>query len=100
MHLPIQVVGVTYNPNLHCFWDIKGQNRGSKWVKTCPSPDKSQYKCYFWAKGHMRTLEDGKVTWFDISPKLTLFFCGYRVKPGGQNGSKRAKTCPFPDKSQ
>ena len=27
---------------------------GSKWNKTCPYPDKSYNKCYFWGKMHMR----------------------------------------------
>ena len=31
-----------------------GLKWGSKWVKTCQSPYKSQYKCYFWGKCHMR----------------------------------------------
>jgi len=42
---------------------ILGQNRGSKWVKTCPSPNKTLYKCYFEGIGHMRGGED------DIFPK-------------------------------
>ena len=35
-------------------WGSRGSNRGSKRVKTCPSPYKSQYKCYFQGTARMR----------------------------------------------
>ena len=46
-----------YHPNLLCFRGIRGQKRGSKWVKTCPSPYKTRYKCYLLAICHIRGKE-------------------------------------------
>ena len=90
-------VGTSFDisPKFTLFGDVRGPNRGSKWVKTCPSPDKSHYKCYFWGIGHTRGWEDMKGISFDIYPKFTLF--GERT--GAKSGFKMVKTCPSPDKS-
>ena len=60
------------------FWPLK-------WVKMCPSPCKSRYKCYLRGKCHMSDGKNVKMTPFDISPKFTLFW-----------GSKWVKKCPSP----
>ena len=68
------------------FWVNLGVKTGSKWVKTCPSPYKTRYKCHLQGISHVRGGEDVKVTRFDISPKFTLFWGHKGAKLGGQNG--------------
>ena len=50
----MKVIPFDISPKFTTFGGILGQNRGSKWVKTCPSPGKTRYRCYFWGIGHMR----------------------------------------------
>ena len=68
----------------------------SKWVKKCPSPYRTRYKCYFYELCHMRGGEDVKVTPFHISPKFTLFWW----HTGENGGSKWVKMSPFPYKTR
>ena len=92
----VKVTLFDISPKFTLFWVILGQNRGSKRVKTCPSPNKTQYRCYFKGLGHVRGGEDVKMTLFDISPKFTLFWIIL-----GQNwGSKRVKAFPYTNKTR
>jgi len=63
-----------------------GEKPGSKWVKTCPSLNKTRYKCYFEGIGHMRCGKDVKVTFFYVSPKFTWFWGLIGGTIGGQKG--------------
>ena len=83
----------SYITQIYLVWGTYGgKTRGKKGVKTCPSLDKSQYKCYIWDVGHISCWKDMTVTLFHISSKFTLF--------GGRMGVKRGKNVPISHKSQ
>ena len=91
----VKVTHFYISPKFTLFRGNKGAKPGSKWAKTCTSPCKSRYQCYFWGKCYMSGGENVKATPFDISPKFTLF--------GGIRGlkleSKWVTTCPSPYKT-
>ena len=46
----MEVIRFDISPKFPLFWGRKGAKPGVKWVKTCPSLNNSQYKCYFGGK--------------------------------------------------
>ena len=70
------------SPKFTLFWGYKGAKPGSRWIKTCPSPYKLRYKCYFWSIFHKRGGLDAQVTTFDISPKSDSFWGIWRQSRG------------------
>ena len=68
----MKVTTFEISPKFTMFWGAYWGKTGGKMGKTYPSPNKTWYKCYFEGIGQMRGGEDGQMTNFDISPKLTL----------------------------